>query len=128
MKPLQLARLCLIALAVLAGAFPVGYSEWNGIYRDSLRQAQNELGVMNYPSSVSGSSTFVEQDATDWTGSSSLFQWNRQPWNSTNFMDLHDGLTLNDVYSCNTANNSQAWPWGPSAIAHREVDASYEPV
>jgi isoamylase len=96
------------------GAFPVGYSEWNGIYRDSLRQAQNELGVMTYPSSVSGSSTFVEQDATDWTGSSNLFQWNRQPWNSTNFMDLHDGLTLNDVYSCNTANNSQAWPWGPS--------------
>ena len=96
------------------GAFPVGYSEWNGIYRDSLRQAQNELGVMNEPSSVSGSSTFVEQEATDWTGSSNLFQWNRQPWNSTNFMDLHDGLTLNDVYSCNTANNSQGWPWGPS--------------
>ena len=96
------------------GAFPAGYSEWNGIYRDSLRQAQNELGVMTYPSSVSGSSTFVEQDATDWTGSSNIFQANRQPWNSTNFIDVHDGLTLNDVYSCNGANNSQGWPWGPS--------------
>ncbi len=96
------------------GSFPASYSEWNGVYRDSLRQAQNELGVMTYPSSVSGSATFVEQDATDWTGSSNLFQWNRQPWNSTNFIDVHDGLTLNDVYSCNGANNSQGWPWGPS--------------
>jgi glycogen operon protein len=63
---------------------------------------------------VSGSSTFVEQDATDWTGSSNVFQSNRQPWNSTNFIDVHDGLTLHDVYSCNGANNSQGWPWGPS--------------
>ena len=26
------------------GGFPTGWSEWNGIYRDNLRQAQNELG------------------------------------------------------------------------------------
>ncbi|HEY6925684.1 MAG TPA: hypothetical protein VI653_19545, partial [Steroidobacteraceae bacterium] len=103
------------------GQFPTGYSEWNTFYRDTLRQAQNELGNMTYPSSggsstdnCCGSTTFIEQEANDWTGSAYLFQWNRQPWSSTNFIDIHDGLTLNDVYSCNGSNNNQAWPWGPS--------------
>ena len=36
------------------------------------------------------------------------------PWNSTNFMVVHDGFTLNDLYSCNGPNNNQAWPYGPS--------------
>ena len=88
------------------GGFPAGWSEWNGVFRDSMRQAQNELGQMTIS---------IGQDANDWTGSSNLFQWNRQPWNSTNFIDVHDGLTLNDVYSCNGSSNNQAWPWGPSS-------------
>jgi isoamylase len=88
------------------GGFPSGWSEWNGVYRDSMRQAQNELGQM--PISIA-------QDATNFTGSSDLFQASgRAPWNSTNFIDIHDGLTLNDVYSCNGSDNAQAWPWGPS--------------
>ena len=88
------------------GNFPVGWSEWNGLFRDSLRQAQNELGNMTI---------YITQDANDFSGSSNLFQANgRQPWNSTNFIDIHDGLTLNDVYSCNGSNNTQSWPWGPS--------------
>jgi len=70
-----------------------------------MRHAQNELGQMTIS---------IGQDAQDWTGSANLFQWNRQPWNSTNFIDVHDGLTLNDVYACNGSNNNQAWPWGPS--------------
>jgi isoamylase len=88
------------------GNFPYGWSEWNGLFRDSLRQAQNELGNMTI---------YITQDANDFSGSSNLFQANgRSPWNSTNFIDIHDGLTLNDVYSCNGSNNTQAWPWGPS--------------
>ena len=27
------------------GGFPTGWSEWNGIYRDTMRKAQNKLGV-----------------------------------------------------------------------------------
>ena len=89
------------------GNFPVGWSEWNVNFRDSLRQAQNELGNMTI---------LITEDANDFTGSSDLFQANgRSPWNSTNFIDIHDGLTLNDVYSCNGSNNTQAWPWGPSS-------------
>jgi glycogen operon protein len=88
------------------GGFPVGFSEWNGVFRDTVRQAQNELGQMLIS---------IGQDATDFTGSSNIFQGNeRSPWNSTNYIDVHDGLTLNDAYSCNGPNNTQAWPWGPS--------------
>ena len=88
------------------GGFPQGWSEWNGAFRDTLRQAQNELGSMTI---------HVSQDANDFAGSSNLFQaGGRAPWNSVNFIDVHDGLTLKDVYSCNGASNSQAWPYGPS--------------
>jgi isoamylase len=88
------------------GGFPQGWSEWNGAFRDTLRQAQNELGNMTIS---------IAQDANDFTGSSNLFQSSgRAPWNSINFIDVHDGLTLNDVYYCNGSNNSQAWPYGPS--------------
>lgn len=88
------------------GGFPQGWSEWNGVFRDSLREAQNELGNMTLS---------IGQDADDFSGSSQLFQASgRSPWNSTNFIDIHDGMTLNDVYACNGANNDQAWPYGPS--------------
>jgi isoamylase len=88
------------------GNFPIGWSEWNVNFRDTMRQAQNEVG---------NQTIYITMDANDFTGSSQLFQANgRSPWNSTNFIDIHDGLTLNDVYSCNGSNNSQGWPYGPS--------------
>ncbi|MBX9869677.1 MAG: glycogen-debranching protein, partial [Burkholderiaceae bacterium] len=44
-----------------------------------------------------------------------LYQSNgRAPWNSVNFIVAHDGFTLKDLYSCNSKNNLQAWPYGPS--------------
>lgn len=88
------------------GGFPSGWSEWNGSYRDTVRQAQNMLGV---------ATVTTGQLATRFSGSSDLYQNNgRQPWNSINFMVAHDGFTLNDLYGCNGSNNSQLWPYGPS--------------
>lgn len=88
------------------GQFPSGWSEWNGSFRDNVRQAQNQLGVTSVPISVL---------ATRFAGSSDLFQNNgRSPWNSVNFIVAHDGFTLNDLYSCNSPNNGQPWPFGPS--------------
>jgi glycogen operon protein len=88
------------------GGFPSGWSEWNGLYRDSMREAQNELGVVPVT---------VATLATRFSGSSDLYQNNgRQPWNSVNFMVAHDGFTLKDLYSCNSPNNNQPWPFGPS--------------
>ena len=86
------------------GGFPAGWSEWNGSYRDTLRQAQNDLGV---------NTITTGQLATRFAGSSDLFG-SRSPWNSTNFVVVHDGFTLSDLYSCNEPNNKQAWPYGPS--------------
>jgi glycogen operon protein len=86
------------------GGFPAGWSEWNGSYRDLLRQAQNELNV---------DSVTTGQLATRFAGSSDLFQ-GRSPWNSTNLIVVHDGFTLKDLYSCNGPNNNQPWPYGPS--------------
>jgi len=89
------------------GLFPPGWSEWNGVFEYSFREAQNEVGNMTI---------YITQDADNFTGSSQLFQANgRSPWNSTNYMDIHDGFTLNDVYYCNGTNNTQAWPYGPSS-------------
>jgi isoamylase len=86
------------------GGFPAGWSEWNGNFRDTLRQAQNDLGVATITTGAL---------ATRLAGSSDLFAA-RSPWNSTNFMVVHDGFTLNDLYGCNGPNNNQAWPYGPS--------------
>jgi isoamylase len=86
------------------GNFPAGWSEWNGSYRDTLRQAQNDLGV---------TAITTGQLATRFAGSSDLFN-GRNPWNSTNFVVVHDGFTLKDLYSCNGPNNNQPWPYGPS--------------
>ncbi len=88
------------------GGFPSGWSEWNGMYRDTVRSMQNKLG-----------STVVTpgQMASRFAGSSDLYgDDGRKPWNSVNFMTAHDGFTLKDLYSCNSKNNGQAWPFGPS--------------
>jgi glycogen operon protein len=88
------------------GNFPAGWSEWNGTYRDSLREDQNQLGTVNVtPGEL----------ANRFAGSSDLYgDDGRRPWNSINFMVAHDGFTLKDLYSCNGKNNNQTWPYGPS--------------
>jgi isoamylase len=88
------------------GGFPSGWAEWNGMYRDTVRSAQNKLG-----------STVVTpgQLATRVAGSSDLYgDDGRKPWHSVNFITAHDGFTLKDLYGCNGKNNNQAWPFGPS--------------
>lgn len=88
------------------GGFPAGWSEWNGIYRDTLRKDQNQMGT---------EAISLGQIANLLTGSASLYQDDgRKPWNSVNFIVAHDGFTLKDLYSCNSKNNNQAWPYGTS--------------
>ncbi len=98
------------------GGFPAGWSEWNGSYRDTLRQAQNDLGVATI---TTGSL------ATRLAGSSDLFG-SRSPWNSVNFMVVHDGFTLNDLYGCNGPNNTQPWPYGPSDGGNQTSNYSWD--
>ncbi len=88
------------------GGFPAGWSEWNGIYRDTVRRSQNKLGIAAVKPGqlamvLSGSANLYEKDG-------------RRPWNSINFIVAHDGFTLRDLYAFNTKNNLQAFPFGPS--------------
>lgn len=88
------------------GGFPAGWAEWNGIYRDSLRKKQNQMGV---------EAVTPGELANRFAGSSDLYgDDGRKPWHSINFMVAHDGFTLNDLYAYNTKQNNQPWPYGPS--------------
>jgi isoamylase len=93
------------------GNFPAGWSEWNGAYRDKIRQSQNELGQQS----------FTTADlATRFAGSSDLFQNNgRKPWNSINFVVVHDGFTLADLYRYTADNNS--WDQGGNPQAQMQA-------
>ena len=78
------------------GNFPPLWSEWNGRYRDAVRDfwrgADRTLGEM----------------AFRFTGSSDLYQADgRRPYASVNFVTAHDGFTLNDFVSYNEKHNQQ---------------------
>ncbi|GIG29980.1 glycogen debranching protein GlgX [Cellulomonas marina] len=76
------------------GGFPPLWSEWNGKYRDSMRDFwRGEPSTLGeFASRLSGSSDLYEH-----TG--------RRPIASVNFVIAHDGFTLNDLVSYNEKHN-----------------------
>lgn len=76
------------------GNFPTGWSEWNGKYRDCIRDFWR------------GQDRALGEFAYRFTGSSDLYQnTGRLPFASINFITCHDGFTLNDLVSYNEKNN-----------------------
>jgi glycogen operon protein len=76
------------------GNFPPLWSEWNGRYRD---------GVRDYWRSADQS---LADFATRFTGSSDLYAWSgRRPSASINFITAHDGFTLADLVSYERKHN-----------------------
>jgi glycogen operon protein len=76
------------------GNFPLGWTEWNGKYRDSVRRFWRGDGGQ------------VSEFATRLAGSSDLYaQSGRRPYASINFVTAHDGFTLQDLVSYNTKHN-----------------------
>jgi glycogen operon protein len=76
------------------GNFPPLWTEWNGRYRDTVRDFWR-----------SEPSTLAEF-ASRFTGSSDLYESdNRRPIASINFITAHDGFTLNDLVSYNEKHN-----------------------
>jgi glycogen operon protein len=76
------------------GNFPVGWTEWNGKYRDSVRRFWRGDGGQ------------VSEFATRLAGSSDLYeQSGRRPYASINFVTAHDGFSLQDVVSYNQKHN-----------------------
>jgi isoamylase len=75
------------------GNFPVLWSEWNGMYRDTMRDYwRGEAGVGAFASRFTGSSDLYQSDG-------------RQPFASINFITAHDGFTLADLVSYNDKHN-----------------------
>jgi isoamylase len=75
------------------GDFPAGWSEWNGRYRDTVRDLWR------------GAPGTLGDFATRLTGSSDLFGHDRRPTASINLVTVHDGFTLNDLVSYDAKHN-----------------------
>jgi glycogen operon protein len=76
------------------GNFPPLWSEWNGKYRDTIRDFWR------------GQPATLPEFASRLTGSSDLYQQDsRRPVASVNFVTCHDGFTLADLVSYNHKHN-----------------------
>jgi glycogen operon protein len=76
------------------GNFPPVWSEWNGKYRDTVRDFWR------------GEPATLPELASRLTGSSDLYQADtRRPVASINFVTAHDGFTLADLVSYNEKHN-----------------------
>jgi glycogen operon protein len=74
------------------GNFPVLWSEWNGIYRDVMRDWwRGEARCADFASRL--------------TGSEDLYQDGRSPFASINFITAHDGFPLADLVAYNEKHN-----------------------
>jgi isoamylase len=75
------------------GNFPVLWAEWNGIYRDTMRDFwRAQANVADFASRFTGSSDLYQSDG-------------RTPSASINFITAHDGFTLRDLVSYNEKHN-----------------------
>ncbi len=76
------------------GGFPPLWTEWNGKYRDTVRDFWR------------GEPSSLGEFAARFTGSSDLYEAdNRRPIASINFVTAHDGFTLDDLVSYNEKHN-----------------------
>ncbi len=76
------------------GNFPPVWTEWNGKYRDCIRDFWR------------GEEKTLGEFASRFTGSSDLYEnTSRLPYASINFVTSHDGFTLNDLVSYNEKHN-----------------------
>ncbi|HBG17901.1 MAG TPA: glycogen debranching enzyme GlgX [Desulfobulbaceae bacterium] len=76
------------------GNFPPVWTEWNGKYRDCIRDVWR------------GDEQTLQEFSSRFTGSSDLYaNSSRLPFASINFVTCHDGFTLNDLVSYNEKHN-----------------------
>ena len=76
------------------GKFPPGWAEWNGKYRDCMRDYWR------------GEKSMLAEFAERFTGSSDLYKNDyRNPTASINFITAHDGFTLHDLVTYSRKHN-----------------------
>ncbi|RZS89475.1 glycogen operon protein [Motilibacter rhizosphaerae] len=89
------------------GNFPPLWTEWNGKYRDTVRDFWR------------GEPSTLGEFASRLTGSSDLYQDDRRrPFASINFITAHDGFTLNDLVSYNEKHNEANGEGGADGESH----------
>ena len=89
------------------GGFPPLWTEWNGRYRDTVRDFWR------------GEPASLAEFASRFTGSSDLYESdNRRPIASINFITAHDGFTLNDLVSYNEKHNEANGEDGNDGESH----------
>jgi glycogen operon protein len=76
------------------GNFPPVWTEWNGKFRDTVRDfwRGEPATLAEFASRISGSADLYQDDG-------------RKPFHSINFVTCHDGFTLNDLVSYNDKHN-----------------------
>jgi isoamylase len=89
------------------GGFPPLWSEWNGKYRDTVRDFWR------------GEPATLGEFASRFTGSSDLYEHTgRKPSASINFVTAHDGFTLADLVSYNEKHNEANLEGGADGESH----------
>jgi len=89
------------------GNFPPLWTEWNGKYRDTVRDFWR------------GEPRTLGEFASRLTGSSDLYeQSGRKPFASINFVTAHDGFTLRDLVSYNEKRNEANGEGGRDGESH----------
>jgi isoamylase len=89
------------------GNFPPLWTEWNGQFRDSVRDFWR------------GEPATLGEFASRLTGSSDLYEHTgRRPTASINFVTAHDGFTLNDLVSYNDKHNDANGEDGQDGESH----------
>jgi isoamylase len=89
------------------GNFPPLWTEWNGKYRDTVRDFWR------------GEPSTLAEFASRITGSSDLYQGDgRHPIASINFVIAHDGFTLRDLVSYNEKHNEANGEGGADGESH----------
>ena len=89
------------------GNFPPQWSEWNGRYRDTIRDFWR------------GEPSTLAEFGYRFTGSSDLYEAEtRRPTASINFVTAHDGFTLRDLVSYNERHNDANGEDGNDGESH----------
>ena len=89
------------------GQFPPLWTEWNGKYRDTVRDywRGEAAALAEFASRLTGSSDLYEDDG-------------RRPFASINFVTAHDGFTLHDLVSYNDKHNDANGEGGNDGESH----------
>ena len=89
------------------GGFPPLWTEWNGKYRDTVRDfwRGDEATLAEFASRLTGSADLYEQDG-------------RRPYASINFVTAHDGFTMQDLVSYNDKHNDANGEGGNDGESH----------